>query len=53
MGQLKSCDACGRDMAKGARTCPHCGKNYTTWSGVAVAVIIGLLLAGGCTFYVR
>lgn len=53
MSQLKSCDACGHDMAKGARTCPHCGKSYTTWSGVLLAVLIGLLLAGGCGFLGR
>jgi anaerobic ribonucleoside-triphosphate reductase len=48
--RLRACTACGKDMAKGARTCPHCGKTYTTVCGVAVAVIIGLLLAGGCVW---
>lgn len=43
---LKACDACGKDMAKGARTCPHCGKSYTSVGGVFIAVILGLILAG-------
>lgn len=49
---LKPCSACGKEMAKSARTCPHCGKTYTTLGGVFIAVIIGLLLAGG-VFFVR
>jgi predicted amidophosphoribosyltransferase len=43
---LKSCDACGHDMAKGARMCPHCGKTYSTAGGVFIAVILGLILGG-------
>lgn len=43
---LKTCGECGKQMADGARTCPHCGKTYTTLSGVIIAVIIGLILAG-------
>jgi RNA polymerase subunit RPABC4/transcription elongation factor Spt4 len=50
MSDLKSCEACGHDIAKGARMCPHCGKTYTTWSGVVLAALIGLLLAGGCGY---
>ncbi len=43
---LRTCDACGKQIAKSARTCPHCGKTYTTLGGVFIAVIIGLILAG-------
>lgn len=44
---LKACRACGKPMAKSARSCPHCGKTYTTVGGIFVAIIIGLILAGG------
>lgn len=44
---LKSCKACGKEMARSARTCPHCGKTYTTAGGIFIAIIIGLILAGG------
>lgn len=43
---LKPCKACGKEIANGARTCPHCGKTYTNLAGVVFAVIIGLILAG-------
>lgn len=43
---LKKCEACGKPMAKGARTCPHCGKTHTTLGGIFIAIIIGLILAG-------
>ena len=44
--KLVECSACGGQMAKGARACPHCGKTYTTAGGVFVAVVVGLVLAG-------
>lgn len=44
--KLKNCSACGRQMAKGARTCPGCGKTYTTIGSVIIAIIVGLILAG-------
>ena len=43
---LKTCTACGKDMARSARTCPHCGKTYTTAGGVFLAIIIALILGG-------
>jgi len=44
---LKDCEVCGKQMAKGARTCPHCGKTYTTSGGIFLAILIGLAI-GGC-----
>ena len=43
---LKPCDECGKQMAEDARTCPHCGKTYTTGSGIFIAILIGLILGG-------
>jgi len=25
-GKTKECKACGKEVAKGAKACPHCGK---------------------------
>lgn len=44
--RLKSCPACHRQIAKDTRTCPHCGKTFTTAGGVFVALLIGLILGG-------
>lgn len=43
---IMKCEACGKEMAKSARTCPHCGKSYTTFGGVFWAILLGLLLGG-------
>ena len=44
---MKRCDVCSKPMAASARTCPHCGKTYTTAGGIIVAIVIGLIIAGG------
>lgn len=49
---LKKCTECKKEMADGARTCPHCGKTYTTFGGIFIAVIIALVI-GGCVFSQR
>lgn len=49
---LKKCTECKKEMADGARTCPHCGKTYTTFGGIFIAVIIALII-GGCVFSQR
>lgn len=41
---LKPCPTCGQTIAKGARTCPHCGKTTTTAGGILFAIIVGILL---------
>jgi predicted amidophosphoribosyltransferase len=42
---LKRCKACEQMIARGARTCPHCGKTYTTAGGILIAIVIGLIIA--------
>jgi RNA polymerase subunit RPABC4/transcription elongation factor Spt4 len=49
---LKKCTECGKEMSAGARTCPHCGKSYTTVGGIFIAVLIALVI-GGCVFSQR
>lgn len=43
---LVPCGTCHKPMAKGARTCPHCGKTYTNASGILIAIIVGLIVGG-------
>ncbi len=43
--KLKRCTACEKMIARGARSCPHCGKTYTTAGGILLAIVIGLILA--------
>ena len=43
---MKTCPNCKSQLDDGARTCPKCGKTFTTASGIFWAVIVGLLLAG-------
>lgn len=43
---LVPCGTCHKPMAKGARTCPHCGKTYTNAGGIFFAIIIGLIVGG-------
>lgn len=46
---LKKCEECGKEMSDEARTCPHCGKTYTTSGGVFIAIVIALAI-GGCIY---
>jgi RNA polymerase subunit RPABC4/transcription elongation factor Spt4 len=41
---LKPCPDCGREVSESARRCPQCGKAFTTFGGVIVAIIIGLII---------
>lgn len=46
MAGMKACPACGKQIAKGAANCPHCGKVFTrpvTW--LALIVFVALVLA--------
>lgn len=47
---MKRCPVCTKEIAKGARTCPHCGKTFTTFGGVFIAILLGLLLGGFFVF---
>lgn len=44
---MKLCPQCQKEIAEGARTCPGCGKTFTTAGGVFIAIIIALILGGG------
>ena len=51
--KLKACPACGREIAKGATTCVHCGKTMTSAARLGLIVILALLLVfllGGGTY---
>ena len=43
--KLKPCPACGREIAKSATTCVHCGKNMTSAGRLGLIVLSVLLLA--------
>lgn len=45
-GNLVECPSCGTKISRSARECPRCGKPRTTWTGVIVAVIVGLIVGG-------
>ncbi len=42
--RLKSCSACGRQIANDAPACPHCGKRHATPVGLIFSVVIGLVI---------
>jgi len=48
---MKTCPTCKKQIDEGARTCPNCGKTFTTSSGIFWAILIGLLLGG--FFFIR
>lgn len=41
MSALTSCPACGRQIAKDAKACPHCGKR-NSYLGPIAKIIIAL-----------
>ena len=57
MSQLVSCKACGKEIAKGVKKCPNCGKDQRNWfmrhkilsfiGAIIVFAIIGNALGGG------
>ena len=50
---LKACPACGREIAKSATTCPHCGKTMTSAARIGLILILALLLVfflGGASY---
>jgi len=51
--KLKACPACGREIAKSATTCVHCGKTMTSAARLGLIVILALLvvfLLGGASY---
>jgi Domain of unknown function (DUF4352) len=56
MSNLIECKACGKEIAKGVKKCPHCGKDQRNWfmrhkimTFILVIIVIGIIssLAGG------
>ena len=57
MSQLVACKACGKEIAKGVKKCPNCGKDQRNWfmrhkilsfiGAIIVLSIIGSALGGG------
>ncbi|WP_338449614.1 DUF4352 domain-containing protein [Niallia oryzisoli] len=53
-GQLVSCKACGKEIAKGVKKCPHCGKDQRNWfmrhkilSFIGFFILIGIISSIG------
>jgi len=46
MEKLKKCKTCGKDIAKSAKVCPHCGaKNKRKSKLIGVLAILGLIIS--------
>lgn len=46
--KLKECPSCGKEVAKGAKVCPHCGvtlKKKWFWKLVGISIIIAIVVA--------
>lgn len=43
---MKTCPSCQKEVADNAKACPSCGHAFTTGSGVAIAVVIGIIAGG-------
>ena len=47
--KMASCKACGQQIAKSAKKCPHCGaknkKGFPVWLGIVVAIILIAIIA--------
>jgi len=57
MSGLVACKTCGKEIAKGVKKCPHCGKDQRNWfmrhkimtfiGAIILLIIIGSALGGG------
>lgn len=50
MSKMTNCKACGKEIAKGAKTCPSCGKDQRNFfmkhkilTGIIIIIIIGII----------
>jgi RNA polymerase subunit RPABC4/transcription elongation factor Spt4 len=43
---MKTCPSCKTELADNASSCPKCGHKFTTDSGVAIAVVLGIIGGG-------
>lgn len=49
MSQLVNCKACGKEIAKGVKKCPHCGKdqrNFFMKHKIITGILVLVILAG-------
>ncbi|WP_449536283.1 OB-fold protein [Ferdinandcohnia sp. Marseille-Q9671] len=57
MADLVNCKACGKEIAKGVKKCPHCGKDQRNWfmrhkiltfiGAIVLLIALGNALGGG------
>jgi hypothetical protein len=53
MAKLKNCKTCGKEVAKSAKKCPHCGQKLKmgffmkALIGIAVLIVIGIIASAG------
>ncbi|QIZ07578.1 DUF4352 domain-containing protein [Priestia megaterium] len=49
MAKLVECKACGKEIAKGVKKCPHCGKDQRSWFGrhKILSFIGAIVILGG------
>lgn len=45
-GKLKNCKVCGAEVAKNAKTCPHCGARLKKGHPILIGVLVFFLLIG-------
>ena len=47
MSKLKDCSTCGKEVAKSAKMCPHCGKKLKMGFFGQLGVLLGVFLVAG------
>lgn len=45
MKKITKCKACGKEISKGAKACPHCGE-FSAFSEKMIRIEIGLVFFG-------
>ena len=52
MSKLVNCKACGKEIAKGVKKCPHCGKDQRNWfrrhkilTFIGAIIILGIIIS--------
>lgn len=41
---MSRCPTCAKPIARGARNCPHCGRTFTTFGGIFLAIVVGVVI---------
>ena len=54
MSKLVKCKSCGKEVAKGSKSCPNCGKDNRSFfmkhkilTAIAILVVLGVIGAAG------